>query len=208
LIARGGGFIVGADAAATAILGTIFFFYGTIVFAFLLVLSAASLILTLNFFRDPDRKPGDGLVAPADGIVSIVEKRDAGWLIATFMNIHNVHVNRAPVDCTVARITRHGGPRNPAYAPDAGKNFRVAYELHTDHGTVILTQIAGVVARRIVPYVSEGEPLVKGQRLGLIRFGSRVDLLIPQPGRGGTLEPRVKKGDRVRAGETTLAVYK
>ena len=207
-LARGGAIIVAPVALATGGLGALWYFSGAIAAVILFLVASALLVLTANFFRDPDRVVGEGIVAPADGVVSIIESRGPAVLIATFMNIHDVHVNRAPEDCRVRRIERIGGPRRPAYAHDADKNNRIEYELETPHGTIHLVQIAGIVARRILPYVAEGADLAKGDRLGLIRFGSRVDILIPAEGPAGRLEPRVKKGDRVKAGASTLAVYR
>jgi len=208
MIARGGGGPLAALGAGYAAIIVVWLLTGNPWLLVLVVGGALFLALMVNFFRDPERKPGEGVVAPADGIVSIIETRGDHLLIATFMNVHDVHVNRAPTGCAVKRIARVSGPRRPAYSDEADKNNRVVYSLETEHGPMSLTQITGVFARRIVPYVHEGQRLSKGQRIGIIRFGSRVDLEMPARGPAGMAEPRVKKGDRVRAGESTLAIYR
>jgi phosphatidylserine decarboxylase len=208
MIARGGGGPLAALGAGYAGLLALFLITSSLLVLILLVLGAVFLLLMVNFFRDPERVPGEGIVAPADGVVSIVESRGGSVLIATFMNVHDVHVNRAPVECIVRKIARVAGPKRAAFSDGAEKNNRTVYTLETSHGVVTLTQIAGAFARRVLPYAKEGQRLAKGERLGIIRFGSRVDVELPAKSPAGTLEPRVKKGERVRAGESTLAVYR
>ena len=208
MIARGGGGPLAALGAGYAGIIAVWLFTGNPWMLILVVGGVTFLALMVNFFRDPERKPGEGIVAPADGIVSMIEIRGDDLLIATFMNVHDVHVNRAPTSCVVKRMERVYGPRRPAYSHAADRNNRVVYSLETEHGPMTLTQITGVFARRIVPYVNEGQRLSKGERIGIIRFGSRVDLELPARGPAGVAEPRVKKGDRVRAGESALAIYR
>ena len=158
-------------------------------------------LLMLNFFRDPERAPGKGLVAPADGVVQSIDEWEDGRIrVATFMSPLDVHVNRAPLDATVKSIKHVPGGFVPAFDKDSDRNERVEWVLDTAIGEVEMVQIAGAVARRIVPYVTEGARVAKGERVGIIRLGSRVDVYLPE----GVL-PVVKVGDRCVAGETTLA---
>lgn len=165
------------------------------------VLGLVPLTFLLLFFRDPDRAPGDGVVSPADGKVQAVEETETGGtVVQVFMSPLDVHVNRAPLDGTVsAREHRPGGHR-PAFDKDAATNERMVWDLETAHGPVRVVQIAGAAARRIVPYVDVGARLEKGDRIGIIRLGSRVDLELP-PG----LVVEVEPGQRVEAATTTVA---
>lgn len=158
-------------------------------------------LLMLNFFRDPDRAPGRGIVSPADGVVqSIDEWEDGRTRVAVFMSPLDVHVNRAPLDAVVKRVTHVPGGFVPAFNKESEANERVVWILDTSLGEVEVVQIAGTVARRIVPYLASGARVQKGDRIGIIRLGSRVDTYLP-PG----CAPLVKVGDRAVAGVTTLA---
>ena len=158
-------------------------------------------LLMLNFFRDPDRAPGRGIVSPADGVVqSIDEWEDGRTRVAVFMSPLDVHVNRAPLDAVVKRVTHVPGGFVPAFNKESEANERVVWILDTTLGEVEVVQIAGTVARRIVPYLEAGARVKKGDRIGIIRLGSRVDTYLP-PGHA----PLVKVGDRAVAGVTTLA---
>jgi len=159
-----------------------------------LILTVLSFLLAF-FFRDPDRKVGEGIVSPADGRVLYAFEENGTKKIAIFMSVFDVHVNRAPCDGRVLSIERGRGSHAPAYSGHAKNN---AYVL-TDLGAVKVRQISGAFARRIVTYLRGGVGVRKGDRIGLIRFGSRVELHADVDG-----EIRVNKGDRVVAGETTL----
>ena len=167
------------------------------------------------FFRDPERVTPlrAGLViSPADGVVSAIEKvtpppeldleREPTTRISVFMNVFDVHVNRSPVDARVAKITYIPGAFLNADLDKASEdNERQAFTLELADGSKLgVVQIAGLVARRIMKFVSEGERLTPGQRIGLIRFGSRVDVYLPK----GT-SPLVALGQRAIAGETVFA---
>lgn len=153
------------------------------------------------FFRDPERTPaGDGLLAPADGLVREVELRDGRWFVSTYLALYNVHVTRMPCDAEVLEQRHVEGPHKLAFADDAHVNERMEWRLRTPHGELDMVQFSGAAARRIVPYVGAGATTVRGERIGLIRFGSRVDLLLPEG-----VEPAVPEGVRVRAGETVIA---
>ncbi|MGB8314454.1 MAG: phosphatidylserine decarboxylase [Aestuariivirga sp.] len=167
------------------------------------------------FFRDPERVTPlrAGLViSPADGVVSAIEKvtpppeldleREPTTRISVFMNVFDVHVNRSPVDARVAKITYIPGAFLNADLDKASENNeRQAFTLElADSRKLGVVQIAGLVARRIVKFVSEGERLTAGQRIGLIRFGSRVDVYLPKG-----VSPLVSIGQRAIAGETVFA---
>jgi len=168
-------------------------------------------VFVLQFFRDPARQApiGEGLViAPADGRIVAVEKAEDPWLgrealkISVFMNVFNVHSNRSPVDGVVKGRWYHPGLFvNAALDKASSENERNALHLQTASGAdITCTQVAGLIARRILCYVQPGDRLSRGQRYGFIRFGSRVDVYLPT-----TARPRVALGDRTRAGETVLA---
>ncbi len=167
-------------------------------------ISAAVLLFSISyllFFRDPERKIcGAAVCSPADGVVQFVKKNGDGWRIAVFMNIHNVHVNRSPVGGKIIEMRHIPGSHIPAFEKESERNERVIYRIETPHGEIKMVQIAGMVARRIVPYAKEGDGIRKGERIGLIRFGSRVDTYLPK----GFI-PLVKEGEKVKAGESPLA---
>jgi phosphatidylserine decarboxylase len=165
------------------------------------LLSGAALALSIFmvfFHRDPERVPtGEGMISPADGLVVEASSEK----VAIFMNPFNVHVNRSPLEGKVAKVEHSDGGHRPAFFRSASKNERNLIVLDTPEGMVRLTQITGVLVRRIVCYVTPGDFVKRGQRIGMIRFGSRVEFSIPS---GYSL--RVAEGDEVRAGETVVAV--
>jgi phosphatidylserine decarboxylase len=164
----------------------------------------------VSFFRNPNREipPGEGLVvSPADGRVTDVSEIEVApgekaLRIAIFLSVFNVHVNRAPLSGRVVSIQRTGTRFLAAFNPDAeALNVRLDVTLETARGQRIrFAQITGLIARRIICQVREGEWLEKGARYGLIRFGSRCDVVLPLGSR-----PRVARGDRVRGGSSVLA---
>ena len=171
----------------------------------------AIVAFVVQFFRDPARVvPGaaNAVLSPADGrVVSIGAARDP-WLerdalrISVFMNVFNVHSNRSPVDGEVRDIWYHRGAFvNAALDKAATDNERNAIHLRTADGRdVTCVQVAGLIARRILCYVKQGDRLARGQRYGFIRFGSRVDVYLPVDAR-----PRVTIGEKVSASSTVLA---
>ncbi|HEV8360412.1 MAG TPA: phosphatidylserine decarboxylase [Candidatus Thermoplasmatota archaeon] len=194
LLARGTAHWVALPAVVTAVL----FAAGWVAAG---LLAALLTLFLANFFRDPERPLAEGIVSPADGVVTEVrEAEDGGRVVVIFMNVHNVHVNRAPCDATVVKRTHHEGSKVPAWHKDSERNERVVWDLDTPHGSMRVVQVAGLLARRIVPYAAEGQRLRKGERIGIIRLGSRVDVWLP-PG----CEPAVRAGDRLLAGSSTLA---
>lgn len=155
----------------------------------------------LWFYRDPDRVvPAAGIVAPADGRVRRVVEENGGVRVSIFMNVTDVHVNRAATGGTVTSITRESGGHRPAFLPGARKNSRVIIEFDTHE----LTLITGSVARRITTYVAENDVVCRGERVGHIAFGSRVDVRVPKP--VSVSDIIVSEGDSVRAGESVLVL--
>ena len=174
----------------------------------------AAALFVLQFFRDPAREiPDDALavLSPADGRIVAVEKTRDAYLerdalkISVFMNIFNVHANRSPVDGTVKQRWYYAGSfLNAALDKASLENERNALWLRTRDGQdVTCVQIAGLVARRILCYVDQGDALERGQRYGFIRFGSRVDVYLP-----ADAEVKASLGDKVYATETILARLK
>ncbi|MBM4325569.1 MAG: phosphatidylserine decarboxylase family protein [Deltaproteobacteria bacterium] len=164
------------------------------------------------FFRNPDRKSpeADGLVvSPADGtVVEIAENARSTNLdraplkrISIFMSVFNVHVNRSPMTGRVEKITYSKGKFLDAREKDAsGVNEQNSLLLKSGEDTIEVVQVAGKVARRIACWVSEGDEMARGERFGLIHFGSRLDVYL-----GPEFEARVAVRARVRAGETVIA---
>lgn len=175
-----------------------------------LFVSSFLLLLTgffLLFFRDPERNIGKGIVASADGKIreiSSIEDEDIGECmnISTFMNVYNVHVNRMPLDGTIKNIVHLPGAHLPAFKKESERNERVIVTIDTEIGIVKVIQIAGTLARRIVPYVKKGDKLKKGEKIGIIRLGSRVDIYIPSK---KIKTVHVKIGDMIKAGVDTIA---
>ncbi len=155
-------------------------------------------VFMIFFHRDPDRLPhGDGMVSPADGrIIQATPEK-----ITVFMGAYDVHVNRAPLDGTVRSIEYRKGSHMPAFLNRACHNQQNRIRMETDDGDLELRQITGTIVREIVCYVRPGDRVLRGERIGMIRFGSRVEVSIPE---GYKLQ--VGLGDKVRAGETVVAM--
>ena len=154
------------------------------------------------FFRDPERVIAQGIVAPADGVVTEIECSGEKIKIVTVMGLANVHVNRAPLEGRVVSIKHFPGQHKLAKNKDSDVNERLETTLETPIGQVTVTQIAGAFARRIVSYTREGDKISRGQRIGIIRFGSRVDVVMPEKG----YKVVVEKGSKVLAGASSLAL--
>jgi phosphatidylserine decarboxylase len=159
------------------------------------------------FFRDPDRKipQGDDLIlSPADGKIMNIDTNENGTTITIFLSVFNVHINRVPVDGIVKRVTYKPGKFLAAFKESASiENERNEIEIQTPKGNVIVHQIAGLIARRVVCRLKEGQTVKAGDRLGLIRFGSRVDIFLPP---SAIIE--VKKGQKVNGALTILGILK
>jgi phosphatidylserine decarboxylase len=169
-------------------------------------------LFVLQFFRDPPREIpqiADAVLSPADGRIVAVERTQDPYVqrdaikISVFMNVFNVHSNRSPIDGQVMRVQYFPGKFvNADLAKASLENERNALWIKRPDGQdVTSVQVAGLIARRILCYVREGDTLARGQRYGFIRFGSRVDVYVPL-----TAAVKVSIGDKVRATTTILAV--
>lgn len=177
------------------------FFFVAATFFFILAL------FVLNFFRDPERTipPGAGvLVSPADGrVVEIRAEEESGrslQRVSIFMSPLNVHVNRSPVAGTIQRVVYRKGSFRMASDPSASvENECNTFTVGSEDGVIVVRQIAGVLARRIVFWKKVGDHVERGERIGMIKFGSRVDILVPPE-----VALSVKIGDQVKAGSTII----
>ena len=181
------------------------------------LLSFVSFLITffiLWFFRDPERNTPIAkgkIISPADGKVCLIdlsvppEELQYGTeemqRVCIFMNVFNVHVNRVPVKGEIKKIIyKEGSFFNASLDKASEKNERNSIIITTENGIeIVVVQIAGLIARRILSFVSNGDKLNSGERFGLIRFGSRVDVYLPK-----TFKPEVKVGDKTIAGETII----
>ena len=182
------------------------------IFSVFLYLFAVSLsIFSLYFFRDPERTipAGDNILAPADGkIISIEPVLEDTWLfdravqITIFLSLGDVHVNRYPVSGKVEHVAYFPGKYLVAWHPKASSlNERAEFGIkHSSGLRIFYRQITGFVARRIIFHTKEGDTVKAGDRFGIMRFGSRMDILVPQD-----MKLLVKKGDRTVGGETVIA---
>ncbi|WP_420266817.1 phosphatidylserine decarboxylase family protein [Candidatus Magnetominusculus dajiuhuensis] len=196
-------FILGAVAATVAVFITLKNWITAIPFAITLFM--------LYFFRDPERvTPTDGgaVISPADGkILLVIEVKEEEFLkkdvrkISIFMSPLNVHVNRAPCDGEVMSVKHTPGSFKKAFLDEASlKNDNIAMVMKTKKGDILLRQVAGSIARRAVCRVRPGDTLKQGQRYGIIKFSSRVDIYLPL-----AAKVVVKQGDKVLAGVTVIA---
>ncbi len=178
--------------------------------AALIIVPALLLIFSMNFFRDPDRNPptrDDVVVSPADGKVLFVKEvvddrfiKGKAHQVSIFMSPLNVHVNRIPIDGKVDYLQYHKGQYIAAFEDKASEvNERAEFGISGKYGKVFFTQVAGFVARRIVYEISKGDSVKIGERFGMIKFGSRVDVIVPE-----SCSVKVGKDDEVKAGETIL----
>ena len=183
-------------------------FFPFLIYAVLLF--AALSLFMVFFFRDPGRTPPEGdnlILSAADGkIVSIANiERDehlesAAIQVSTFLSPLDVHVNRNPLSGVIEFVKWHRGYFHAAFMAAAStENEQSIIAIRHGETRILVKQIAGILARRIICYLNAGDAVKKGEKFGLIRFGSRVDLILP-----ANTELRVKVGDRVRAGETII----
>ncbi len=156
------------------------------------------------FFRDPERTiptEADIIVSAADGRVTRIEDRENGKFVSVFLSPVDVHINRAPIAGKVIKVEMFQGRKAPATSNEASQmNERNAMTIEGEKMTVVCTQIVGIVARRIVCWRKAGDTVEIGEKYGLIKFGSRTDLLMPK-----NVEILVQVGDRVIGGETIIA---
>ena len=171
----------------------------------------ALILYAFYFFRDPDREaPGDpwAVVAPADGVVvEIIEKTETEVVngtmrrVAIFLSVFDVHTNRAPIEGEVTYREHYPGKFLDARNPEASVvNESQTWGFRTGGTTLVVRQITGAIARRIVGWSKVGDRVAKGERFGMIRFGSRTEVYVPLDS-----EITVKRGDRVKGGETIVA---
>lgn len=202
---------IGIVAVITLLLITLSFFVQNNPLKVTILLAAAIILfLTLNFFRDPERKTPEQkgiLVSPADGKVIVVRENISNSYvgknskqISIFMSPLNVHVNRIPISGKVEHLKYYEGKFIAAFDDKASdNNERMETGIVSNEGKVLFTQIAGFLARRIVNELKVGDDVIIGDRFGMIKFGSRVDIFVP-----GNWTPTVKLNDNVHAGETIL----
>lgn len=172
-------------------------------------------LLTIYFFRDPERtSPEDTnlVISPADGKVVLVKEideqiylKDKATQISIFLSPLNVHVNRNPVSGKLEYLKYHPGEYLMAWNPDASElNERADFGVMHPSGTkIFFKQITGFLARRIVYNINEGDTLVAGERFGIMKFGSRMDVIVPP-----NVEVKVKTGDTTRAGESIIGIIR
>jgi len=158
------------------------------------------------FFRDPDRQIAEGIVSPADGrVMGIYNEKDNdvgdAVRVSIFMSLWDVHINRIPIDGKVLKVSRFKGGFAPAFLKKSSNNERVVTLLGTEIGVIKITQIAGAIARRIITYVKEGKNVKKGEKMGIIKFGSRVDIILPRE----KVKICVKQNQKIKAGVDTIA---
>ncbi|HYT23624.1 MAG TPA: phosphatidylserine decarboxylase family protein [Candidatus Polarisedimenticolia bacterium] len=165
-------------------------------------------LFIFSFFRDPERviptEPG-ALVSPGDGrVVVVTEEENAGRpgkRVSIFLAVWNVHVNRSPAAGTITKLEYRPGKFLAAMRERASlENEQNVFTLSTDAGEMVFKQIAGLIARRVVSWKKAGEKVARGERIGLVRFGSRVDVWVPNEA-----EILVKVGDNVKGGSSVLA---
>ncbi len=179
--------------------GVIFGALGAPALAFLFFLLSLFFVF---FFRDPERDIAfspEFALSPADGKVMEARSDPDGTFVSIFMSVFDCHVNRSPYSGVVKRIYRSGSGFKAAFRKDSDTNVSNTIELETACGTVSVVQITGLLARRILCWVSEGQRVEAGERIGMIAFGSRVDLHLP-----GRWELFVRRGMKVKAGETII----
>lgn len=183
-------------------------------FIFLSILLFSFLFIVIRFFRVPKRrinKVPDGIISPADGQIVIIEKcleneyfKEERMKISIFMSINNVHVNNYPIDGKVTYVCYHPGKYLVAKLPKASfdNEHNTVVVQKDDEKVVLFRQIAGLIARRIVSYAQVGKEVNQGEEMGIIRFGSRVDLFLPLD-----VHVLVNVGDKVRAKKTVIANF-
>ncbi len=183
------------------------------VFSVLFFAALLLLLFSLFFFRDPQRQVIDRancLVSPADGKIIAVKENvshpvtgESSWFVAIFLSITDVHINRYPISGKVKSVNYRKGRFLAAFNPDAGDlNEQYVINLDTAYGMVQMRQIAGIIARRLVCNSRVGDDVSAGEKYGLMKFGSRIDLYFPMSG-----NLQVEDGQTVRAGETIISLF-
>lgn len=177
----------------------------------LAVIALLLILFCVNFFRDPHREisqePNE-IVSPADGLVVEIEEMEETEVtqqqfrrVAIFLSVFDVHVNRAPVEGKVSYVKHFPGEYLDARNPECSKrNEAMTWAFENEDGTFVVRQITGAIARRIVPWSKLGDTVAKGERFGMIRFGSRTEIYLPL-----TAKVQVRLGQKVLGGETVIA---
>jgi phosphatidylserine decarboxylase len=203
MVKEGYPFVLAFLIAAVVLAATAFVFPFTYLWIGVILFVLIALFMAY-FFRDPERAISDEadiIVSPADGRVTRVEENDEGKFISIFLSPVDVHINRSPIAGKVTKVSYITGKKMPATSDQASiVNERNALTIEGEKITVICTQIAGILARRIVCWKKEGETLALGERFGLIKFSSRTDLQMP-----ANVDVLVKVDDKVKGGETIIA---
>lgn len=179
----------------------------------LIIIAVFLFIFTLNFFRDPERKTplkDNIVVSPADGKVILIKEvleekyiKEKCRQVSIFMSALDVHVNRIPIDGKVEYVNYIKGDYLVASNDKASlKNERAEFGITSEYGKIFFTQVAGFIARRIIYEINTGDDVSMGKRFGMIKFGSRVDVIVPF-----NWNVRVRRGEKVTAGETILFEY-
>ncbi|QYO65923.1 phosphatidylserine decarboxylase [Leptolyngbya sp. 7M] len=186
-----------------AVIALLLAYFG--LWAIALILAAVAAFMAY-FFRDPERVVPDSpgiVVSAADGRITRIEADERGTTVSVFLSPLDVHINRSPIAGKITKQEYIPGRKAPATNDSASlSNERNSLTIAGGEGTVVCTQIAGILARRIVCWSKEGDEVKRGQRFGLIKFSSRTDLLIP-----AGADVLVEVGDRVRGGETIIARF-
>jgi len=193
------------SAVIPSILLFLLFTYVSSIFVYFFVPFICISVFFLIFFRDPKRKIGSGFISPADGKIRDIKIDEKTCFISIFMNVYNVHVNRIPIKGTILDISHYPGKNFGAWKKEAEENEKVKILIDSDIGKVTVVQIAGLIARRIYPYIKKGDRLKKGDKIGIIRLGSRVDVYLPA---NKVKKIKVEIGDKVKAGKSTLVDLK
>ena len=189
------------------------FFTDHVALKIVFVISLLLIIFTLYFFRDPERSVPKGknlIISPADGKIIIIEEvaendffKSKVQMVSIFMSAFNVHVNRNPISGKVVYFDYKKGAFHQAYKDEASyENERTIIGIENNGLKVLFKQVAGIFARRIVCNIREGCEVKQGERFGLIKFGSRIDIYLPK-----NVELKVKLKDKVKAGETIIGIY-
>lgn len=184
-----------------------------IVLPILTVITWLLLLFAIYFFRDPNRKTPDeanAIISPADGKVIVIDEvfendffKAKVRKVSIFMSVYSVHVNRIPIDGNVVHFDYKKGKFYPAYKDEAAfQNEQTTIGIENENIKILFKQIAGIMARRIVCNVREGMKVRKGERFGMIKFGSRVDLFLPLH-----VQLKVELQQNVTAGETIIGLY-
>ncbi|MDZ7291356.1 MAG: phosphatidylserine decarboxylase family protein [candidate division KSB1 bacterium] len=170
--------------------------------------------LCIFFFRDPERQKPQGkdiIVSPADGTVIGIDEVDENQFmngrarrVSIFMSVWNVHVNRAPMEGVVKYLRYQPGRFHVASLPKASlENEQVIIGIESPWGRILVKQIAGILARRVVCHLREGQHVARGERFGIIKFGSRLEVFVPL-----SVEIKIRPGEKVTAGESRIAQFK